>query len=73
MFGHGGHPGHVTQIPRTNFRSLYPWRFHTKFGFDWSSALEEDVWYTGQMDDDGRTPGHGYTMSSLGEPSPKVS
>ena len=25
--------GHVTQIPRTNFCSPYPWRLDTKFGF----------------------------------------
>ena len=29
---------------RTNFRSPYPWRLHTKFGFDWPSGfVEEDV------------------------------
>ena len=36
--------GHVTQMPRTNFRSLYPRRLHIKFGFDWGSGFrEEDV------------------------------
>ena len=24
MYGRGGHIGHVTQMPRTEFRSLYP-------------------------------------------------
>ena len=44
IYGRGGHLGHVTQMPRTNFPSPYPWRFHTKFGFDWPSGLgEEDV------------------------------
>ena len=43
IHGHGGHLGHVTQMPRTNFRSLYPWRLHTKFGFDWPSGLGEGV------------------------------
>ena len=40
----GGHLGHVTQMPRTNFRSPYPRRLHIKFGFDWPSGFrEEDV------------------------------
>ena len=43
-YGRGGHLGHVTQMPRTNFRSLYPRRLHIKFGFDWPSGFgEEDV------------------------------
>ena len=28
IYGHGGHLGHVTQMPRTNFRSPYPRRHH---------------------------------------------
>ena len=32
--GHLGHLGHMCQMPRTNLRSLYPWRLHTKLGFD---------------------------------------
>ena len=40
----GGHLGHVTQMPRTNFRSPYPWTLHIKFGFDRASGFgEEDV------------------------------
>ena len=39
IYGRGDHLGHVTQMPRTYFRSLYPWRFHTKCGFDWPSGL----------------------------------
>ena len=40
----GGHLGHVTQMPRTNFRSPYPRRLHIKFGFDWPSGFRrEDV------------------------------
>ena len=35
----GGHLGHVTQMPRTNFRSPYPRRLHVKFGFDWPSGF----------------------------------
>ena len=42
--GHGGHLGHVTQMPPTNFRSPYPKRLHIKFGFDRPSGCgEEDV------------------------------
>ena len=33
IYGRGGHLGHVTQMPRTNFRSPYPRRLHIKFGF----------------------------------------
>ena len=44
IYGRHGHLGHVTQMPRTNFRSLYPRRLHIKFGFDWPSAFGgEDV------------------------------
>ena len=42
IYGRGGHLGHVTQTPRTNFPS--PWRLHMKFGFDWPSGFgEEDL------------------------------
>ena len=43
IYGCGGHLGHVTQVPRTNFRSPYPRRLHIKFGFDWPSGFREDV------------------------------
>ena len=44
IYGNGGHLGHVTQMPRTNFRSSYPGRLHIKFGFDRESDFgEEDV------------------------------
>ena len=44
IYGRGGHLGHVTQMPRTNFRSPYPRRLNVKFGFDWASGFgEEDV------------------------------
>ena len=44
IYVHGGHLGHVTQLPRTNFRPPYPRRLHIKFGFDWPSGVrEEDV------------------------------
>ena len=42
--GDGDHLGHVTQMPRTNFRSPYPRRLNIKFGFDQSSGFgEEDL------------------------------
>ena len=44
IYGRGSHLGHVTQMPRTNFRSPYARRLHIKFGFDWPSNFrEEDV------------------------------
>ena len=55
IYGRGGHLGHVTQMPATNFRSPYPRRLHIKFGFDQPSAFREEdllkLWTT----DDGRT------------------
>ena len=56
--------GHVTQTPRTNFRSPDPWRLHMKFGFNWPSGFEEEdlwKWWT----DGQRTTEHAYTISSL--------
>ena len=44
MYGRGGHLGHVTQMPRTNFRSPHTRRLSIKFGFDRASGFgEEDV------------------------------
>ena len=44
IYGRDGHVGHVTKMPRTNFRSPYPRRLHIKFGFDRASCFgEEDV------------------------------
>ena len=44
IYERGGHLGHVTQMPLTNFRSPYPRRLHIKFGFDRASGFgEEDV------------------------------
>ena len=39
IYGRGGHLGHVTQMPRTNFRSPYPRRLYIKFGFDRPSGF----------------------------------
>ena len=33
IYGHSSHLGHVTQIPRSNFRSPAPGKLHMKFGF----------------------------------------
>ena len=41
IYGRGGHLGHVTQMPRTNFHSPYPSRLHIKFGFGWPSGFRE--------------------------------
>ena len=44
IYGHDGHLGYVTQMPRTNVRFPYQSRFHIKFGFDGPSGFkEEDV------------------------------
>ena len=66
IYGRGGHLGHVTQMPRTNFCSPYPRRLHIKFGFDWPSGFrEEEVWNClRRTPDDGRTPDHEYPISS---------
>ena len=43
IYGRGGQLGHVTQMPRTNFRSPYPRRLHIKFGYDRASGFGEDI------------------------------
>ena len=43
IYGRGSHLGHVTQMPRTKYRSSYPRRLHIKFGFDWQSSFGEDL------------------------------
>ena len=44
IYGRGGHLGHVTQMPRTKYRSPYPRRLHIKFGFDRTSGFgKEDL------------------------------
>ena len=49
IYGRGGHLGHVTQMPRTNFRYPYPRRLNIKFGFDWTSGFGD----VEIVDDDG--------------------
>ena len=55
IYGRGGHLGHVTQMPRTKYRSPYPRRLHIKFGFDWQSGFGEDLSSIVDDDDDGQT------------------
>ena len=43
LYGRGGHLGHVTQMPRTKYRSPYPRRLHIKFGFGQPSGFGEDL------------------------------
>ena len=40
IYGRGSHLGHVTRMPRTNFRSPYPRRLNIKFGFDRPSGFD---------------------------------
>ena len=42
IYGLGGDLGHVTQMPRTKYRSPYPRRLHIKFGFDRTSGFREE-------------------------------
>ena len=42
IYGHGGHLGHVIQMPRTNYRFPYPRRLLIKFGFDRPSCFGEE-------------------------------
>ena len=39
IYVRGGHLGHVTQMPRTKYRSPYPRRLHIKFGVDLASGF----------------------------------
>ena len=39
IFGHGSHLGHVTSIMSSDFHSLVPESFHTKFGLDWHNSF----------------------------------
>ena len=39
IYGHGGHLGHVTSIMSSDFHSLVPESFHTKFSSEWPSSF----------------------------------
>ena len=44
IYGHGGHPGHVTWTIYINFRSPFLRVLHMKFGFDLPSSFRgEDL------------------------------
>ena len=69
MYGRGANLGHVTWHIHINFRFPFPWRLHRKFGFDWQSGFRKDpIENCGRTTTDGRTPEHGYTLSSPCEP-----
>ena len=70
IYGHGGHLGHVTWTPQTNFRSPIPWRLHMKFGVNQPSGFGEDVWKCWQTDI--QTTALPYDKLT-NEPSPQVS
>ena len=42
IYGRGGHLGHVTQMPRTNFRSPYPRRLHLNLALIGQAVLREE-------------------------------
>ena len=44
IYRRGGHLGHVTHTPRTNFHFPIPPRLHMKFGFDSRSGFGGDLW-----------------------------
>ena len=64
IYGRGSQLGHVTQTPRTNFRSPIPVRLHMKFGFGRPSGFGEEELWKWWTTDDGLTMDHGYTISS---------
>ena len=68
IYGCGGHLGHVTQMPRTKYRSPYPRRLHIKYGFDLPSGFGEVFFEHCERRTDGRRL-DGYTRSSPCEPN----
>ena len=68
--GDGGHLGHVTHMQRTNFHSPYPWKWLLLAKWFWRRCLKI---VDGRTTTDGRTPEHGYTISSPSEPAAQVS
>ena len=65
VYGRGDHFGHVTQMPGIPFVPL-----HLKFGLIRHADLEENLFemVDGRTDGRRRTPDHGYTINSHGEP-----
>ena len=62
IYGRGGHLGHVTQMPRTNFRSPYPRRLHINLALIGHAVSDKKMFET--IVNAGRTPEHGYTINS---------
>ena len=74
IYGLGGHLGHVTQMPRTNFRSPYPRRLHIKFNFDRQAVSEKKMFEHCERTTDGRTDAGPWVYYKLTyEPSAQVS
>ena len=71
IYGRGGHLGHVTQMPRTKYRSPYPRRLHIKFGFDGPSGSEKKIFEHCERRTDGHGPSVSYKLTF--EPSAPVS
>ena len=70
MGGRGGHFGHATLLPQTNFRSPYPRRLHINLALIGQAVLEKKMFEIVNDDgrrrrpDDGRTPEYEYPLSS---------
>ena len=62
IYGRGGHLGHVTQIPGTNFRSPDLGRLHMKYGFNRPVVSEKKMF---ENLDDGWTDGMTLTFSDI--------
>ena len=72
IYGRGGHLGHVTTMPSTNFRYPYPMRLHKKFSFDWPSGFRDNMFEI--VNDDGRPDAGPWVYYKLtNEPSAYVS
>ena len=71
IYSHGGHIGLVTLTIYINFRSPFLRMLHMKVK-QFQNRRSLKLWTTTD-DDDGRTPDHGYPISSPCEPSAQVS
>ena len=60
MYERGDNLGHVTQMPRT----AYARGLHITFGYGPEVSEKKMFEYCERRTDDGRTPDHGYTVSS---------
>ena len=66
IYGHGGHLGHVTWIIYINFCSPFLRMLHMNLALIGPAVSEEKIFeiVDDGRTDDGRTPEHGYTISS---------